>query len=128
MAVGNYLQDPMAQDAINKLSETPGIGSLLTIWSIIQAFYFIVFHAVFSATPGKMFLHIHVETAEGNKLSWSSSIVRYLCSILSQFIYGFGYLIVLFDPRRRALHDWIARTFVVYDAPKRKSGTEETSN
>ena len=127
-AVGNYLQDPMAQDAINKLSETPEIGSLLTIWSIIQAFYFIVFHAVFSATPGKKLLHIHVETAEGNKLSWSSSIVRYLCSILSQFIYGFGYLIVLFDPRRRALHDWIARTFVVYDAPKRKSGTEETSN
>ena len=75
-----------------------------------------------------MLLHIHVETVEGNKLTWGASIARYLCSILSQFIYGFGYLIVLFDPRRRALHDWIARTFVVYDAPKRKSGTEETSN
>lgn len=129
-AAQDYFQNPMSQESINKLVQAPGVGSLITIWSIIQAIYFIVFNAIFSATPGKMFLHIHVETPEGNKLSWSTSIVRYLCSILSQFIYGFGYLIVLFDPKRRALHDWIARTFVVFDTPKEKSKSEpeEKSN
>ena len=74
--------------------------------------------AVFSATPGKMLFHMHVETADGNKLTWGASIARYLCSIITQLtmvIYGLGYLIVCVDPKRRALHDWIARTFVVYE-------------
>ena len=132
-AAVTYLQDPISPDSMNKLMETPGMSSLLTIWSAIQAIYFIVFHAVFSATPGKMIFHIHVETAEGNKLSWGASVARYLCSVLTQFtliLYGLGYLIVCVDPKRRALHDWIARTFVVFDTPKEKgkSEPEETSN
>jgi uncharacterized RDD family membrane protein YckC len=43
--------------------------------------------------------------------------VRYLASIFTQFtlmLYGLGYIIVCIDPKRRALHDWIARTRVVY--------------
>ena len=81
----------------------------------------------------KMIFHIHVETAEGNKLSWGASVARYLCSVLTQFtliLYGLGYLIVCVDPKRRALHDWIARTFVVFNTPKEKgqSEPEETSN
>ena len=132
-ATGTYLQDPMSAESMNKLMEAPRMGSLLSIWSVIQAIYFIVFHAVFSATPGKMLLHIHVETVEGNKLTWGASIARYLCSIITQFtliLYGLGYLVVCVDPKRRALHDWIARTFVVFDTPKvkRKSGPEQTSN
>lgn len=132
-ATSTYLQDPMSPDSLNKLMEAPGMGSLISIWSGIQAVYFIVFTAIFSATPGKMLFHIHVETVEGHKLSWGASIARYLCSILTQLtsvLYGLGYLIVCVDPKRRALHDWIARTFVVFDSPKekRKSGPEKTSN
>ena len=117
-AASTYLQDPMSPESMNKLMEAPGMGSLLSIWSAVQALYFIVFHAVFSATPGKMLFHMHVETADGNKLTWGASIARYLCSIITQLtmvIYGLGYLIVCVDPKRRALHDWIARTFVVYE-------------
>jgi uncharacterized RDD family membrane protein YckC len=33
--------------------------------------------------------------------------------------YGLGYLIVFIDPKRRALHDYIARTRVVHDKLKK---------
>ena len=121
-AASTYIQDPMSPESMNKLMEAPGMSSLLSLWSIFQAIYFIVFNAIFSATPGKRLLHIHIETADGNKLTWGTSIARYLCSVLTQFtavIYGLGYLMVCVDPKRRALHDWIARTFVVFDQNKK---------
>lgn len=124
-----YVGNPTSQDAFQKLIDIPGMGTFFTIWSVLQTIYFIVFHAIFSATPGKMLVHIHVETHSGERLSWLSSIARYLCSVLTQFtmvFYGLGYIIVCIDPKRRALHDWIVRTFVVYDEKiKIKESSEE---
>ena len=127
-ATSAYINDPMSAESMNKLLEAPGMSTFISVWSVAQTIYFIAFHAILSATPGKKLCHIHVETADGNKLTWLSSTARYLCSILTQFslaIYGLGYLIVCFDPKRRALHDWIARTFVVYDEPK---GSKDSGN
>lgn len=125
----NYIKNPMSNEAITQLVEAPGMATFLSIWTIIQTIYFIVFHAIFSATPGKMIVHIHVETSNGERLTWISSIARYLCSVLTQFtmvFYGLGYIIVCIDPKRRALHDWIAHTFVVYDEKiKIKESSEE---
>lgn len=117
-AAKNYISSPTSSEAINGLLDAPGMTTFLRIWTIVQTIYFIVFHAIYSATPGKKIFHIHVETLQGERLSWGSSIVRYLCSVLTQFtmlFYGLGYLIACIDPKRRTLHDWIARTFVVYD-------------
>lgn len=128
-AASNYVKNPMSNEAITQLVEAPGMATFLSIWTVIQTIYFIVFHAIFSATPGKMLVHIHVETHSGERLTWLSSIARYLCSVLTQFtmvFYGLGYIIVCIDPKRRALHDWIARTFVVYDEKiKIKESSEE---
>ena len=115
-----YMENPSSTEAMTKLLEVPGVWLFLTTLTVIQTIYFVVFHALYSATPGKKLLHIHVMTAEGTRLTWGSSIARYLCSVLTQFtlaLYGLGYLIVCIDPKRRALHDWIAKTFVVYDVP-----------
>ena len=74
-----------------------------------------------------MIMRIHVETREGNKIGWIGSVARYLCSLFTQatlpFLYGLGYLIVLVDPKRRALHDWIARTSVVLNEESKISKT-----
>lgn len=116
-----YITNPTSAQSLDSLLNISGMSTFLSIWYVIQTLYFIVFHALFSATPGKMILRIHVETTDGNRLTWGSSIARYLCSVLTQFtmaIYGLGYLIVCIDPKRRALHDWIARTLVVHDMPK----------
>ena len=121
-AANIYMQDPTSIESLNKFMDAPGMSLFLSVWSVLQTAYFVIFHAVFSATPGKMLLHIHVETKDGYKLSWGGSIARYLCSVLTQFtmvFYGIGYLIVCIDPKRRALHDWIAKTFVVHDSRKK---------
>jgi uncharacterized RDD family membrane protein YckC len=123
--VNQYIDNPGSTDLVSKALDLPGMSTFFTIWSIVQAIYFIVFHAVWGATPGKKLLRIHVEMANGEKLSWAFSIFRFVASIVTQatlIFYGLGYLIVLIDPQKRALHDFIAQTRVVHNAiePKEK--------
>ena len=120
-----YIENPTSTELVSKALELPGMSTFFTIWSVVQAIYFIVFHAVWGATPGKKLMRIHVEMANGEKLSWAFSIFRFVASIVTQatlIFYGLGYLIVLIDPQKRALHDFIAQTRVVHNAiePKEK--------
>ena len=112
----------MPKELLDKVIDAPGLSTFFSIYGAVQAIYFVVFQAIFSATPGKKFWHIHIETVEGTRLGWLSSLARYLCSLLTQltlFFYGIGYIIVCLDPKRRTLHDWIARTFVVFDSKEK---------
>ena len=103
-------------EILDTMMSDPSAEVLVIATSIFQALYFIIFTAIKGATPGKMALHLKVETAEGTQMNWLASIIRYVASMFTQFtlvLYGFGYLIVMIDPKRRALHDHIARTRVV---------------
>ena len=125
--VNQYIDNPASTELVSKALELPGMSTFFTIWSVVQAIYFIVFHAVWGATPGKKLLHIHVEMANGERLSWAFSIFRFVASIVTQatlIFYGLGYLIVLIDPQKRALHDFIARTRVVHNAIEQKENKE----
>lgn len=125
--VNQYIENPTSTELVSKALELPGMSAFFTIWSFVQAVYFIVFHAVWGATPGKKLLHIHVEMANGEKLSWAFSIFRFIASIVTQatlIFYGLGYLIVLIDPQKRALHDFIAQTRVVHNAIEQKENKE----
>ena len=125
--VNQYIENPTSTELVSKALEIPGMSAFFTIWSVVQAIYFIVFHAVWGATPGKKLLHIHVEMANGEKLSWAFSIFRFIASIVTQatlIFYGLGYLIVLIDPQKRALHDFIAQTRVVHNAIEQKENKE----
>lgn len=122
-----YIENPTSTELVSKALELPGMSTFFTIWSVVQAIYFIVFHAVWGATPGKKLMHIHVEMANGEKLSWAFSIFRFVASIVTQatlIFYGLGYLIVLIDPQKRALHDFIAQTRVVHNAIEQKENKE----
>lgn len=125
--VNQYIDNPGSTDLVSKALELPGMSTFFTIWSIVQAIYFIVFHAVWGATPGKKLLRIHVEMANGEKLSWAFSVFRFVASIVTQatlIFYGLGYLIVLIDPQKRALHDYLAKTRVVHNAIEQKEKKE----
>ena len=125
--VNQYIDNPASTELVSKALELPGMSTFFTIWSVVQAIYFIVFHAVWGATPGKKLMRIHVEMANGEKLSWAFSIFRFVASIVTQatlIFYGLGYLIVLIDPQKRALHDFIAQTRVVHNAIEQKENKE----
>jgi uncharacterized RDD family membrane protein YckC len=107
---------------LNKVIDVPGTHLFLIMWGVAQAIYFIAFTAIKSATPGKMLVKIHVEVAHGEPMSWVSAALRFIASLITQctlMFYGLGYLIVFIDPKRRALHDYIARTRVVHDKLKK---------
>ncbi len=117
-AMAAYVEDPSSGDTLSKLLEAPGMNIFFGVWGFFQAVYFVVFTAIHSATPGKRLFNLRVEISGGAKVSWLVSTVRYVASLFTQFtfmFYGIGYLIVMVDPQRRALHDWIAKTRVVHD-------------
>lgn len=113
-----------SQESLMELLSLPGMHIFVAIWGIIQAAYFVILNATLSATLGKKFLHIHIETANGSSLNFVQAALRYIASLITQctiYFCGLGYLIVIIDPKRRALHDFIATTRVVYDNKEPKS-------
>jgi uncharacterized RDD family membrane protein YckC len=69
----------------------------------------------YGATLGKMACKIKVVTAEGGRVSYARAFGRYFAKMLSAFMCMIGYLIAVFDkPQRRALHDRICNTRVVF--------------
>ena len=76
--------------------------------------YQIFFLGKYGATLGKRACGLRVVTAEGGKISYGRATGRAFAEILSGMICYIGYLIVAFDDQKRALHDHICSTRVVY--------------
>lgn len=85
---------------------------LNSVGLFLDACYHIGFVWQYGGTPGKLLFGLEIVTAEGTPLSLGRSIMRYIGLILSAATLGIGFLIVLADPERRALHDHLARTRV----------------
>lgn len=68
----------------------------------------------FQATPGKMACGIKVIRPDGDELTYMRAFGRYWSELLSSFTLSIGYLMAAFDSEKRALHDRISDTRVVY--------------
>ena len=76
--------------------------------------YDIFFTGRFAATPGKMVCGLRVVRSDGSKVTYGRAAGRVLGKWLSGLTLGIGYLMVGFDEQRRALHDHLADTRVVF--------------
>jgi uncharacterized RDD family membrane protein YckC len=83
-------------------------------YMLVNFAYGIFFLGKYGATPGKMACKIQVVTAEGGKITYARAAGRVFAEILSGIICYIGYIIVAFDGQKRALHDHICNTRVVY--------------
>jgi len=87
----------------------------LFLWLI----YFILFESSsLQATPGKLIMKLKVVNREGEKITVIRAFLRYLARLLSMIILGIGYLFMLSDIRKTALHDILTRTSVIYRADR----------
>ncbi len=68
----------------------------------------------FGATPGKMALGLRVVGVGTVKIGYGRALLRTIAEIISSFILMIGYLMVIYDDERRALHDRLCNTRVVY--------------
>ena len=66
-------------------------------------------------TPGKALLGLRVLTRNGDVLDGRQAAVRAIFLPVSYLLFGFGFLGILVGRERRALHDGIAGSCVVYD-------------
>jgi uncharacterized RDD family membrane protein YckC len=90
----------------------PGIGGFLSL--CINIAYFIYFIGSSGQTPGKMVCGIKVINADGSSLDYQKAFLRWLGYIVSTLTLLIGYIIAGFDDEKRALHDRIFETRVIY--------------
>ena len=88
----------------------------------IIAFYFVGMWALAGATIGKWFLGLRVVGNDGFPPSMGRSLLRFIGYGLSAIVFFLGFIWVLFDEERRAWHDDLAGTWVVYDFQRRSQG------
>ncbi len=102
------------------LGDRTGMPLALTLFvSIFPLAVGICYEAIlvgkYGSTLGKMALKMKVVTADGGRVSYARAFGRYFAKILSSFTCLIGFIIAAFDnPQRRALHDYICNTRVVY--------------
>jgi uncharacterized RDD family membrane protein YckC len=80
----------------------------------LQMLYSTFFHGKFGATPGKMAVKIRVVRSDGSPIGFGRAFGRFFATVLSGLLCNIGYIIAAFDPEKRALHDRICDTRVVY--------------
>ena len=85
----------------------------MVVTLLLNAGYMIYFTGKFGATPGKMACKLEVIRADGSPMTYGRATGRYFAELLSAFTLGIGYLMVISDAEKRALHDRICDTRVV---------------
>ena len=90
-------------------------GALTLLWSIA---YFAWFWSVRGQTPGDKVLGLQVVHARTREpISFARATVRVFALVLSAIPFCLGFVMILFDDRRRALHDRLVHTVVLYRDP-----------
>ena len=106
------LQDADAELLIPVIaSAVVGLG--LSVLLITWFYYALLQSGPRQATVGKMTLNLKVTDANGDRLTFARASLRYFSKILSSFFLMLGYIMAGFTPKKQALHDIIANTYVI---------------
>jgi uncharacterized RDD family membrane protein YckC len=82
-------------------------------WLLLVGAYFAFFWSLAGQTPGMRLVHLRVVDRFGEHPRLLRALVRFGALIVAIIPMFAGLLPILFDARRRGLHDFVARTFVV---------------
>lgn len=85
------------------------LGSVLIVVA-----YNTFFNGKYGATPGKMAVGLKIVTSDGEPIPMLRAFGRAWAEQLSGCTLLIGYIIAAFDPEKRALHDHMCNTRVVY--------------
>jgi uncharacterized RDD family membrane protein YckC len=95
------------------------LGKILAAvaWIAVVGFYFVLFWSTAGQTPGMRLMALRVTGPDGEHPGLARSVLRLIGLGLAIVPLFAGFLPVLFDARRRGLHDLIAGTVVRYVTP-----------
>lgn len=92
-----------------------GMFGVLSVINIgIQCVYEAYFLSTRGATPGKIVLGLKVIHTDGSMLTAIQGVGRYFAQLISAIPLAIGYIMAGFDDQKRALHDRICDTRVIY--------------
>ena len=80
----------------------------------LHLIYDVLFNGRFGATPGKMVIGARILKVDGSAIGYQRALLRWLAARLSDFSFGIGYLFIAVRPDKRALHDLLVGTKVVF--------------
>jgi len=89
------------------------ILSFFMIKWFIPALYTTIFLVNYQATPGKMAFSLRVITSNQKNITYGIALARFLSEMMSAFFLFIGYILAIFDIKKRTLHDRICNTYVV---------------
>lgn len=95
------------------------IGGSVTL----TIFYFAWFNANRRQSPGKRIFGIVVLDNSSQGIPFSQSLARATVYLFDYLLFGLGHLLIVFNKRKKAFHDIIAKTVVVRVRPKNKYQT-----
>lgn len=79
--------------------------------------YYSLFIGAWGQTPGKVLFGLTVARADGRPVGYGRAAWRWGVSWVSLGLFGLGVLLIAVTPRKRALHDLLAGTVVLREAP-----------
>ena len=80
---------------------------------ILALAYSVWMIGTYGATVGKMVMNLRVVKENGSKVNYSDALLREISKYLSGFVFGLGYLNVIWDKKKQGWHDKIAKTVVL---------------
>jgi uncharacterized RDD family membrane protein YckC len=105
-----------------EVSEPGPVLGAAAVWSLVVATYFVLFWTLAGETPGMRLMALRVCNQAGDPPRLGQALRRLVGMVLAALPFFAGYLPILFDDRRRGLHDMLAGTVVVY-APTSRAPT-----
>ncbi|MEK4458057.1 RDD family protein [Paenibacillus sp. FSL R10-2748] len=116
-ALGDWIPSPaensMLTDGPSAIFTMRLLGQTLLNWGAIWLYYALMESSKCKATVGKLALGIVVVDEFNHKLSFGRASARYWSKLISVIILFVGFIMAAFTERKQALHDLIARTYVV---------------
>ena len=88
-------------------------GAALAMILVVSLAYHAVCWGQGGQTPGKMLMRVKVVRWDGEEIGYGRAVLRWIGYFLALLPLGLGFLWVLFDSRRRGLHDILAGTCVI---------------
>lgn len=93
--------------------ELINIGWLMTLLLILTNF--VILPLITNQSVGKMLTGLRIAKTDGGTPSFTALLLRHLIGYpLSLAIFGIGFLLPVFNRKGRALHDFLAKTVVVF--------------
>lgn len=90
------------------------LGKQAALQYAIEMIYCVTLTGALGATLGKMAINARIVQKDGSKLGFGRAWLRWAGTVVSRFTFFIGYLMIALREDKRALHDLMAGTRVIY--------------